>query len=213
MPMEKDYTWAVSLIGGILALIAFFTPTVSIEAYDGSIYLWVWGLISYDIYNSFLGIYESDTAFIDNPDILFPSIVCSIFLILGILILILTSLNYRSRIKNRIGKPDSWLFSSLLIIAFTIAWIIAMDIFWEGYPAFWDYFDPNFGVIGPFLGSGLAIAGFIAAKVLQRQKREVIVVPKTMSSSAAKAELYSTLPMDPSIKVNFCTECGQKLIS
>ncbi|MFX1329534.1 MAG: hypothetical protein ACFE91_15515 [Promethearchaeota archaeon] len=41
----------------------------------------------------------------------------------------------------------------------------------------------------------------------------MIVVPKTMPSSAAKAELYSTLPMDPSIKVNFCIECGQKLIS
>ncbi|MFX1468623.1 MAG: zinc ribbon domain-containing protein, partial [Promethearchaeota archaeon] len=211
--MEKDYTWAVSLIGGILALIAFFTPAVSIEAYDGSIYLWIWGLISYEIYNEYYEIYDSDTTFIDNPDVLIPSIVCSIFLVLCILILIGTSLNYRSRIKEGIGNPNPWLVSSLLIIAFTIAWIIAMDISWEVYPDFWDYFDPNFGVIGPFLGSGLAIVGFIAAKVSQKQKREVIFVPKAISSPAAKAEPYSTLLMDPTIKINFCPECGQKLIS
>jgi len=38
----RDYPWAFSLAGGVIALIALLTPAAYLSTYSGSINIWMW---------------------------------------------------------------------------------------------------------------------------------------------------------------------------
>ena len=89
----KDYIWIVPLIGGILALGAFFAPAAYVETGGTYFYLWMWALVSSQAWTS-PGILIRRVEFLDNPDILIPSIILSVIIFLCILALIGSSLLY-----------------------------------------------------------------------------------------------------------------------
>jgi len=167
----KDYIWTVPLIGGILALGAFFAPA----AYYGNYYyLWMWALESSQSW-TISGILIRRVEFLDNPDILIPSIILSVIIFLCILALIGSSFLYRKRMRNGKVNPIVWLGASICILGSTIAWIIIIEAVM--FPSFWSIINPGFGVIGMFIGSILSIIGYGGAKISMKQKREPIQLP------------------------------------
>lgn len=207
----KDYIWTVPLIGGIIALGAFFAPAAYVEEYNDYLYLWMWALLSYQFYDPYWGT-DKGVVFTDNPDILIPSIVCSVIIFLCILALIGSSLLYRKRMRNGKVNPIVWLGASICILGFTIAWIIIIEVVMSsGLPSFWSYMNPGFGVIGMFIGSILSIIGYGVAKISMKQKREPIQLPSEGMPIIVKQESTTPTTSIPIGKTKFCPECGTKL--
>ena len=59
----KDYIWTIPLIGGILLLISFFTPSAYASQFGISEYQWMWGLFHVEIYG-----YSPETDFFFNVE-------------------------------------------------------------------------------------------------------------------------------------------------
>ena len=212
MSKIKDYIWTLPLIGGILALGAFFAPAAYAVESEEYIYLWIWALLSYQYYDYYWDEFDRGVIFSENPDVLVPSIICSVLIILSILVLIGSSLYYRKRMKDRKVNPIVWLGASLCILGSTIGWIVAIDngMSSPSLPSFWSFFNPGFGVIGMFIGLILPIIGYGGARVSMKQKRETI---QPLQKGVAVTETYdpitSTTPQISNIV--FCPECGSKL--
>ena len=206
----KDYIWTLPLIGGILALGAFFAPAAYLEENLDYIYIWIWALLSYQYYDSWLDEFDRGVVFSDNPDILNPSIICSVIIFLCIMVLIGTSFYYRKRMKNSKVNPIVWVGASLCILGSTIGWMVAIEIAMSSasLPSFWNIFNPGFGVIGMFIGSILPIIGYGVARVSIKQKREPIQ-PAQEGMIIAKVPAVTTTPQTG--KIQFCSECGSKL--
>lgn len=54
-PIQKnkimEYVWVMPLLGGIISLIAFFTPAAFVEDWGGYLYTWMWEINSVEIYD------------------------------------------------------------------------------------------------------------------------------------------------------------------
>lgn len=212
MSKIKDYIWTLPLIGGILALGALFAPAEYAEEYENYFYIWMWALLSYQYYDSFWDEFDRGVVFSDNPDILVPSIICSVIIFLSILVLIGSSFYYRKRMKNSKVNPIVWLGASLCILGSTIGWIVAIENVMSSpsLPSFWSFFNPGFGVIGMFLGSILSIVGYGGARVSVKQRRETIQ-PLQEGMVIAGDRIPTASTTHQIEKIKFCPECGSKL--
>ena len=149
MNREKNYFWIPPLLGGVLSLIALLTPAICKTIPENYYYIWMWGLLSYKLYDG------TDTLFTDNVKLLIPSIICSIIVFIFALTMII------SANTNRIGKEKfnevkhSWYALSVLLIISTAAWMIIYEVhsYIENSISWREDWDPGFGVIGIFLGA------------------------------------------------------------
>ena len=221
------YIWTIPLIGGILLLISFFTPSAYASQMYVSEYHWIWGLYHTEIYgySPKTGLWVTE----EPAEYMIPIFLSCIFSALMILIasiMLITSAN-----SIRIGRKSAkdfesmWIGLGIMIFIAAIIHIIGIDITTTNYiekwmipkmidegiippgdydvPAYWDTYDPGFGIIAPFITGVLAIAGAVVSKYLS--KREVIqikekVMPITKPSISKEARVY-----------NYCPECGQKV--
>ena len=198
-----DYLWGFPLVGAILGIIAMLTPAAYLTEFGSSFYLWMWGLVSFQIYD------YGTTAYTDNILIIIPSVIISIVIVISIIALLASANKYRNDRKVGIISNGKGLTSSIFIIVSTIAWIISIEtVYISGGMSFWGLTSPGFGVIGMFLGSVITIIGYAVSKYGSKQRRDVDFIPKKdpiMKSITTPISVGSTF--------NFCPECGKKIIS
>ena len=126
-----------------------------------------------------------------------------------------TAISCRKDTKRGIVGKSFWLTPAILTIMSTIAWMISVEfVYLSGGMTFWSVVSPGFGVIGMFLGTILAIIGYVISKSSANKRREIIFEPK--SSVIAKMPSHSMIklastPTNLGNKLNFCPECGQKV--
>ncbi|MFW9873913.1 MAG: zinc ribbon domain-containing protein [Candidatus Thorarchaeota archaeon] len=204
--VEPKNIWVAPLLGAIVSLIAFFTPIAYLKAYDGEIYMWIWGLNYIEVYG-----YGSEVVFTENPDLLIPSILCSIGVVISILVILASVPAYKKSTIDGRDLGHGLLRASILMLICTIVWMAAVEVVWEGYPDFWDYVDPGFGVFGLIIGSIISLMGYgiSRSKGLQRQ---IISIPQ---KGISRASQQSPSPIQKQVmtQIRFCPECGNKVIS
>jgi hypothetical protein len=151
--------WVLSIIGSLIVLISIFTPVTTWNPSGSFAIQWMVQLgLRLEPFIEF-GLWRTD------PGLLSLSIILSVILFAsGILIITLTAIYKRT---SRSFQKIKWLWFlfAILIALSTIAWIIMMELFYNAQGgSHWQSYDPNFGVIGPFIGAGLIILGFFLIK-------------------------------------------------
>lgn len=161
----KKFLWLFAFLGGLIALIALLTPAAGFNyrspTFDSDFYLWMFNLFFSHRFEG--GIHTTRIEFDTHMISLIPSIICSLLIIISSIISIITANKYR---KGVLDTKISWLVSAIVIIIATIIWMIMMEVSRRvlyGHE-FWGILYPCFGVIGPFIGAGLEIVGFILMK-------------------------------------------------
>ena len=161
----KKYIWLFAFMGGLIALIALLTPAACFNyrspSFDSDFYLWMFNLFFSHRFEA--GIHTTTIKFDTHMISLIPSITCSLLIIIFNITAIVTANKYR---KGTFDPKFSWLVLAILTIIATIIWMIMMEISGKvlyGHE-FWGLLYPCFGVIGPFIGAGLEIVGFILMK-------------------------------------------------
>jgi hypothetical protein len=204
----REKAWAFSIAGGILALLAFLTPTAYLSDYTGSFNVWMWGLVSFELYG-----YGSITTFTDNPSLIGISAVCSILVIISIIAMIGVGASSR----NSGYSGGGWVAPSILMFLATIGYIAGYEMtYLEGIGySFWSTVNPGFGIIGIFLGGIISIIGYGVTKVQPQPTREAIFPVKKDFIRSNVRSSTSTFKFCPScghdiIKPDqkFCIECG-----
>lgn len=160
------YIWWFPLIGGITTLISFSTPAAyffyDYPTYSTQFYRWM-----LDFYVS-LVFFENGTQTINTGINTSPtgyiSWICSLLIIISSIIIILNANKYR---KGIIVPKNNWLIFSLIITTLTLSWMIMKEISTiNSYShSFWGLLSPGFGIIGPFLGAGLILVGYLFLKI------------------------------------------------
>ena len=221
---DTKYIWAIALTAGILTLISFFTPALYIDTLQVEEHFWMWGLH----YGSIPG-YGSDTSLIplEEPSkymvpIFLSGIIPAILIFFSSIVLIAMANSIRTGrkdLKIAENKLIGWGFT--LIVA-SVIYIIGIDITmkdlfeyilydpWDPYyaiPDVWDIYEPGFAIIGPFIGAALAIIAGVASKTIKPREEPIRI-------AEIKDFITKTAPAPaPTIgQINFCPECGQKLI-
>ena len=200
---RKNYFWVPPLIGGILSLIALATPATYISGMGNYIYVWMWGLASIKLY-SYYG-YITDTTFTDNMNLLIPSIICSLIIFIGAVVLICFANMNRKGTRVLQEVKNKWYTLSILLIITTAGWMIVYEVESQVETGFswWEYMDPGFGVIGVFLGASISLIGTVVSSYITRQKKRVLIPYKQLPMQRPQA-LPTTTP-------KFCPMCGNKI--
>jgi len=158
-------------IGCILTFLAFLTPAALNEAVYGGVilaskYVWIWGL-EYFYYEG----YANQFYFSTNPIIFYSSIICSIIIFIGTLVIFITICMVWKGTKNIVDIEKYWLNIAVLIIIIVIFWDIIMEFFYFGEVYnFWTYYFPGFGIIGIILGASLTLIGVGLKKKILKSK-------------------------------------------
>ncbi len=200
---NTEHIWILPLIGGIVALIGLLTPAASVSILYNSVQVWMWGLFSIRQFDYLQLGYITTTRFTQSPVELIISISATLLVFSGALGLV-SSAN-SSRKTGITGKK--WITPSILLIVGALVWIIGIEISTQidvGM-SFWEYINPGFGVIGPFLGAILSLIGYAAAKMSPKRPKEVITLKE--SESLAPYD-YSQVPHS----FKFCPDCGEKVV-
>ncbi|MFX1243066.1 MAG: hypothetical protein ACFFA7_17605 [Promethearchaeota archaeon] len=164
MSYFKKKLWLLPIIGSIIALISLFTPATSLD-YSGSFSIqWMFqlGLRIEPVLE--LSLWRGVSP--EVIPLLFLSITLSLLNFASSIISILLTLKYKRNSMSYLKLKKYWLLFGVLIALSTLAWIIMMEVFynitWGN--SHWQFYSPNFGVIGPFIGSTLIIIGFFQVK-------------------------------------------------
>ena len=150
------YVWILPLIGGILALIAFFTPAAFYIDSISVLAAWMWGLLYVDI-GAFSGISVVTDTIVLNLGLIGST------LVIGISIILLVSVY---KYKKHDIKTESifpiWMIGGLMLLVGMLFSIISLSLYtWGGsYPAgTWSVCFPNFGIIGVVIAALIVICG------------------------------------------------------
>ncbi len=216
----KDYIWTIPLIGGILLLISFFTPSAYATQMGISEYHWMWGLFHTEIYG-----YSPETDFFFNEKpaeymipIFLSGIFSAIIILIASIMLIISANSIRIGRRNSKEFENMWLGMGILIFIAAIIYMIGIHVTTRNYlkwvisqlppdgyviSDYWDVYEPGFGIIAPFLTGVLAIVGAGISKYVS--KREVYpikekAIPTFEHSMTKKPKVF-----------NYCPECGQKI--
>ncbi len=196
----REKAWAFPIVGGIIALIALLTPTAYLSEYLGSMYVWMWGLLSVQLYG-----YGSNTQFTEEPGELMISIICTIIVLISIIAMLASG----SSNKKFRATAKSWVAPSVFLMIGTIIYIVGLEIntYNIGGFSFWSNINPGFGVIGMFLGGIVSLIGYGVSKMSPRQATDIFVAKKTEFMRSEK-EIHPT----PSSIFKFCPMCGYKIV-
>jgi len=163
MSYYKKTPMILAILGGIISIISLFTPTSFNRRYGTDLY-YVWmNQLAIDIEPGPIELYLLES----RTDIF---LICFSIAILVIIfanaIILITLTNIYSKTSRSIQELKiKWLILAIIITAATLLWITYMEIFYSlSGASHWQNYNPHFGIIGPFIGSGLIIAAFFLAK-------------------------------------------------
>ncbi|MFX0023914.1 MAG: zinc-ribbon domain-containing protein [Candidatus Hermodarchaeota archaeon] len=219
MSEVRKHIWIMPFIGSIITAISLFTPTF---LYPGTP---VPGNMIIRFMNGFYLIVGGGIPvpyFVGIPSLMIVGIVSTILLVVCTIILFISPLTHRNK-----ETPGSWIVLGILLIGGTIFFIAGTELGYfiyhiinYGTPAsFFQGAIPSFAVIGPFIGGGLSIIGFIIGKTAGG-KEEVEIKPISKEQPPVVKEepqipeevvpLVSESVEEPHM-VNFCAVCGEKI--
>ena len=159
MSYFKRNPWLLPIIGGVIALISLFTPVTIWDSSGRFAIQWMFQLGLELEPTIILGLWRWD------PFLLSLSIILSIINLASTIIIIILTIIYKRSSRDYRNLKKIWLLFAIIIIFSTLTWIIKMEIFyinWGG--SHWQAYTPNFGVIGPFIGSAVIIIGVYLAR-------------------------------------------------
>ncbi|MFX1557542.1 MAG: hypothetical protein ACFFC9_09840 [Promethearchaeota archaeon] len=174
----ENLSWSIPLISGLILIISLITPAGYLKTLYyyfspidiKSIRFWMWGLWNYtDPYHDYNRSYSTWLP----PLYLFIGIMFTI-LIFVITILNLIIANKTIMKRSTFNEMSKLLYNcGLLLLIICVSWVILVSFIpyydilatlIENIPdpedinaLFWAYFKPDFGIIGPFIVSGLLI--------------------------------------------------------
>ncbi|MFX0030268.1 MAG: zinc ribbon domain-containing protein [Candidatus Hermodarchaeota archaeon] len=201
--VRSKYIWDIQLTGAILVLIGFLSPMAYVSDYGRSMYIWIWALSVTELNG-----YGTEAIFAENPEVLIPSIVCSISIFICICVLFASVRRYKRSIRDKRPTGNALLGASIATIISTISWMLSLEVAWPGPYNFWEIVNPHLGVFGLFIGSGISITGYVYARYIRAHRDEI---------SLPKKKIYVSTPSttEETIKnqLKFCPDCGNKLLS
>ncbi|MHA1933108.1 MAG: zinc ribbon domain-containing protein, partial [Promethearchaeota archaeon] len=212
MPENYEYVWLIPLFGGIFTIIAVLTPVASFDMMGLSWSWWMWALSVMSA--SGLG---SESVFISDVGVIIPSSITTGIMILSMISILTLAAKTRTRKLDTKHFESSSIIIGVIQIGITIYYLVAIDLAFYGgiviegvpFPAgahFWEVFNPSFGIIGPFLSAFLAFTG--AGVFRSYSKRRPDLMSTKMGTFDEKRPLVKSME-----GLNFCPECGQKIIS
>ncbi len=219
MSEVRKYIWILPFIGSIITAISLFTPTF---LYPG---MPVPGNVIIRFMNGFYLIIGGGFPvpyFVGIPSLMIVGIGSTILLVVCTIILFISPLTHRNK-----ETPGSWITLGILLIGGTIFYLAGTQFGYfiyhlinYGTPAsFFEGGIPSFAVIGPFIGGGLSILGFIIGKTTRSEdkveikpisKEEPPVVEKKPEITE-KVPPPVSKPVEEPQMVNFCPVCGEKI--
>jgi hypothetical protein len=159
------------IIGGVLALIALFTPTSFSTDSIATYYVWMFQTYLHtDPPPIRIGLLRWD------PTLLTFSIIFSVIIFLSALIIVWISIKYRKDSISFKNFKNFLLILAILISILTLAWIIMMEVYYMIYGAnHWvgigvGHYIPHFGIIGPFIGSIFVVLGILYERKNKKMK-------------------------------------------
>ncbi|MFW9819726.1 MAG: hypothetical protein ACFFE5_08960 [Candidatus Thorarchaeota archaeon] len=172
MRFFNEKPWLIPLIGGFFALVSIFAPVTTWNSLGSFAIQWMFQLgLRLEPYIEF-SLWRWDPGLLSLSIALSVIIfVCAITLITSIVIYKRISMSYQ-KLKNY------WILLATLIALSTLGWIIMIELHynafgdshWLSYLTNWQGYSPSFGVIVPFIGSGLII--FSSSLVKGTEKRD-----------------------------------------
>ena len=171
----KSFIWIFPLIGGLLTLRAIFTPAAYYFESSGHLIFWMWGW--YDR----LGIWDYGMAkgFISDPLILNIGTICTVLIIVGASIFIVSSVSAAFIFWK--GKRFTkiviwvWFLCGILLLIAPIFWMAMIQIFPPFPPIplgsdpplnFWSVLTPALAVKAPIITGALSCGTIILFKII-----------------------------------------------
>jgi hypothetical protein len=209
-------------LGGILCIIAFFSPAMYLPAFTNIYSYWLWGLEDFNklSFNT------------ERIDILIIGIIIGVLILISGLKLICSANIVRTEKKTFKDERKTFIMLSLIPILGTIIWIVYIDNTGDGYFLsdgynVWDYFYIDFGLIGAISGGSLAILGFLLNKIIEdinimdhliKISKDKIIIPhkKFPIPEIQKTQRLGALNYCPRCRFKidetykFCPGCGFK---
>ncbi|MFX1321818.1 MAG: hypothetical protein ACFFAQ_09240 [Promethearchaeota archaeon] len=208
----KDYLWVFPIVGAIFGIITFLAPAADwTYSYGGYIsidwYCWIWGLTS--VSASYGPYSTNEFGLITDNMVLAVSIISTIIIAIGIVVLIIGGVLSKRSTQYNMNLIIMSSIGALLLLIGPIIWLIGADwpIIGEittppGYD-FWDWFDVNFGIIAPFIGTAIAFIGVGLYYYYLKEKAGIREPKREVGEKEPVKEKPATL--------KFCPECGQKI--
>ena len=199
--IERSNMFVFPLIGGILCIIAFFTPAMSVPLYSGN-------MIDID-----------RLSFNDERiDILIVGIIVGAIILISGIKLVYSANLVRTEKKSFTDQNTTWVRMPLFAILSGITWFFYISNAGDNYfvpPGYdvWNYFYIDFGLIGAFSGGTLTWLGYLFDRIIRETntmsyfittpRKEIIIPYKKFPTPEIQKALHLELP-------NFCPMCGFK---
>lgn len=205
----KKYIYLLNLFGGILFIIAFFTPAMYVDMDYCTFYYWYWGLTYC------------------NPDFVFNKITPDLVIsgtTMGIIILVsgcnlIISVNKIRTEKKSIKTENKKLITfSILPILIGFFWILGIDTIWRHYfinPDYnvWDFYSFGFGLIGVFIGGGISLLGTILGFIIFKNYTYTYKRPALPKKEVKQLNMTKSYcphcPLALKLGLKECPECGK----
>jgi len=160
----KKFIWIFPLFGGIITLLSFLAPAAYFyyqsSTYNTEFYRWMMDFYVSHVYEAGT---HTTTIGLNTNVFGFISLTSSLIIMALSVISIISVIKFK---KGTLESKNIWLISSLSTIIITIGWMIIKEIYTliRFNHSFWGLLSPSFGIIGPFIGAGLEIVGFLLIK-------------------------------------------------
>ena len=159
----KKLPLLLTTLGGLIALISLFTPTSFNYRYGTDLnYVWI-NHLAINIEPGPIEPYLLGS----RADLFLVcfSIALAGIILASVVVLITLTNTYRKTTLIYQKLKWKWFIIAILISLSTLTWIIMIEFFYvnQGY-SHWQNYTPHFGVIGPFIGSGLIMVAFFQIK-------------------------------------------------
>ena len=148
---KKKNNYIIAIIAGILAIISLITPVSYESIWSGDYFVWMWAFYVIDpAFGDTSYEFLSDT----YSDIRLWGLIGALLLLIAAVGLIYTGVQSNKKYSN---NSSLWIVCGILCIAAPIMYIIGTTDEFFILGEYWNWLDPHFGIIGPFIAGALAI--------------------------------------------------------
>jgi hypothetical protein len=154
-------SWILSLIAGIIGILALFTPAsyAVITIYGINVLSWHMWIFGFNYYNDIVE--GTDLFWTGDHNLLFFQILITIIVFIANSFVLIKA----PKIKDDFNNAIIPLIGAIVLIVAMIVYIVVFEIWawiWIG-DSFWGLQSLGFAIIGQFIASGIMLLGFFIA--------------------------------------------------